>query len=130
MKLAQRLGDNRFEDVLVAAEAVDFSGTRYSFLGNHVAADWFGAYLYDMCLGPSASCGVVDSAFTVAANRFETTGVYVDGTLGTRVRCGVIGNDFGATVSPDVFLGANTHDCIVIGTADVEDHGTNNHVIP
>ena len=122
--------DNRFEDVLIGAEAVDFSGTRYSFLGNHVSADWAGVDLYDMCLGPSASCGVVDSKFTVAGNLFEQNGVYVEGTLGSRVRCSVIANDFGASVSPDVFLGPNTHDCLVVGTGDVEDHGTNNHVIP
>jgi hypothetical protein len=56
--------------------------------------------------------------------------VRLEGTLGSHVRCAVVANDFAPDVSPDVFLGAGTHDCFVVGTADVEDHGTNNRMMP
>jgi hypothetical protein len=120
--------DNHFEDVLLGSEVTDLRSTRYAFLGNHVSAGWFGLDQYDLCLGPV--CGVSSSTLTVAGNRFERAGVRLEGTLGSRVRCAVVANDFAPAVSPDVFLGAGTHDCLVVGTADVEDHGTHNRIIP
>jgi len=123
-----RIVDNRFEDVSWGAEITDMQGTRYSFLGNHVSAGMYGVDQYDMCLGPV--CGVASSTLTVAGNRFERKGVYLEATLGSHVRCAVVANDFGAQVSPDVYLGLGTHDCLVAWTADVVDEGTNNHIVP
>jgi hypothetical protein len=123
-----RIIDNHFEDVLLGSEVTDLSGTRYAFLGNHVSAGWFGLDQYDVCLGPV--CGVSSSTLTVAGNHFEKAGVRLEGTLGSRVRCALVANDFAPDVSPDVFLGPDTHDCLVVGTPDVEDHGTHNRIIP
>jgi hypothetical protein len=122
--------DNRFEDVLWGAEVIDVQGTRYRFLGNHVSAWAVGLDQYDMCMSSSLGCGVANSTLTVAGNHFERAGVRLEGTLGSRVRCAVIANDYAADVSPDVYLGPGTHDCLVVGTTDVVDEGTNNHVVP
>jgi hypothetical protein len=46
------------------------------------------------------------------------------------VRCAVVANDFAPGVTPDVHLGPGTHDCLVAGTADVVDEGTNNRIVP
>jgi hypothetical protein len=119
--------DNRFEDVLLGAEAVDFSGTRYSFLGNHVSADWAGVDLYDMCLGPSASCGVVDSKFTVAANLFEKRGCT---WRNAGSPCGAMSSrTTSARASAPTCSWAQHPRLFVVGTGDVEDQD-NNHVIP
>ncbi len=123
-----RIIDNRFEDVFLGSDLGDLQRTRYAFVGNRVSADGVGLDQYDGCLGPV--CGVASSTLTVAGNRFERAGVRLEGTLGSRVRCALIANDFAPDVSPDVFLGAGTHDCLVVGTADVVDQGTNNRVIP
>jgi hypothetical protein len=120
--------DSRFEDVFFGSEVSDLSGTRFAFLGNNVSAGSVGLDEYDVCI--SSVCGVADSTLTVAGNRLEKTGVRLEGTLGSHVRCAVIANDFAPDVSPDVFLGAGTHDCLVVGTADVVDQGANNRVIP
>jgi hypothetical protein len=125
-----RILDNRFEDVPWGAEIIDVQGSRYSFLGNHVSAWAVGLDQYDMCMSSSLGCGVSRSTLTVAGNHFERTGVRLEGTIGSRVRCAVVANAFAADVSPDVFLGEGTHDCLVVGTADVEDHGTRNRIIP
>jgi hypothetical protein len=121
---------NRYEEVLYGAEVVDLDHTRYRFHGNDVSGEWYGLDQYDLCLGPSAVCGIHHSVFSVSGNSFEKNGAYLEGTLGEAVVCRLLANDFAPEVSPDVYLGEGTHDCLVVGTVDVVDLGVNNHVIP
>lgn len=121
---------NRYQDVLYGAEVVDLDHTRYRLHGNDVSGEWYGLDQYDLCLGRSAVCGIHASVFSVSGNSFEGNGAYLEGTLGEAVACRVLANDFAPDVTPDVYLGEHTHDCLVVGTGDVVDLGVDNHVIP
>jgi hypothetical protein len=121
---------NHSEQVLLGGEAVDFTDTRYLFLDNSVDAQWAGLDQYDNCLGASSECGITNSTLVISGNQFHTSGVVLEGTLGSHVSCRLVANDYDSITGPDVFLGPATHDCLVVGASSVEDHGTHNRIIP
>lgn len=125
---------NRFEGVIVGAEAGDLENVRYVFAGNHIEAAWAGVQVYDLCQGGSSMCGVSNSSITVAGNAIRSfDGVDVFSTFGPAVSCKVVGNGVEYDAENGgvaVWLGPGTTGCFVSTSGAVLDQGTGNRVVP
>lgn len=124
-----RITGNTIGTTIDGTEAGDSTGLDFLFADNQVATGFAAFTPFDLCFGPPAGCGLNDSRIQFAGNHVRAAyGFYVDSLFGTDVACRVVGNDV-AYDAAAVYLGRNTHDCLVAGSGTVVDDGTNNRVV-
>ena len=115
---------------LLAGELVDFENSRYRFVANEASTVWATIDLYDVALGPSSVLGFNKTSILIAGNRIAGGPIILEGTFNADMHCALVGNKFANTGGLDVYLGSGIHDCLVVGTPNVIDDGTNNHIVP
>lgn len=124
------LRGNHFKDVVFAADPASIHSSTVVFSHNQVNGErgisWDDP---SYAFGPPES---KDLKLFMTKNVFDTVaeGVYLNAVMSGNRLCFLVGNEFTGPAQNDIFLGADTTRCLVVGKdLNVLDLGTNNRVI-